>query len=152
MEPVETPEQAHERLLADAVASMPASVLRVMAPGSDREVQRVIRLELWRFIRRAGPERFATVGDAWNAWIIGKGGYVSLSPVRCPECQGRGFSVRAAPSGSAVCRRCAGRRNVTVRQRVVRSPVTGGGAKAECPTTTMSAERAVEQIVQEERS
>ncbi len=118
----EAPGEDHERILVASAMSMPASVLRILAPGSDRDVQLVIRIELARFIQRGTAQRFATTGDAWNAWV-GNRGFVSLFPVRCPECQGRGFSVWPSPSGSAICRGCAGRRSITVRQRVVR---TGG--------------------------
>lgn len=116
--PVEAPAEARWHILDTSAVAVPASVLRILAPGSSPDVQHVLRIELSRFIRRNAGQRFATLGDVWNAWA-GNSGYVSLFPVRCPDCRGRGFSLRPSPSGAGVCRRCMGRRNITVRQRVV---------------------------------
>lgn len=111
---------AHKRILIAAAMSMPSSVLAILAPGADRDVQEAIRVALACYIKRSGGEELVSVGDAWNAWTKGAS-FVSLFPVRCGECKGSGLVVRPALSGSAVCRSCLGQGHVRVRQHVVAS-------------------------------
>jgi hypothetical protein len=124
------PRDARRRILIASAMSMPTRVLQVLAPGSSSDVQRVLRIELSRFIGRSAAARYATVGEAWNAWI-GEREDVSLFPVRCPDCKDGGFSSKPykgilLKGTRCPCGRCGGRRNITVRQRVVRSPVPSG--------------------------
>jgi hypothetical protein len=116
--------EAHNRILIACAMAMPTRALGALAPGSDSDVQQLLRISLAAFIRRNPGERYATVGEAWNAWIRGRT-HVSVFPIRCPECKGKGFSLKSAARGTSVCRSCMGRRTVHVRQRVEAARAAG---------------------------
>lgn len=109
--------------LVQQVRDVPRHVLTQVIVGRFHDYE----LDELRHLLVAAAQRSTAenAGDLIGEFVAAQRGRVVLTPARCVECRGRGWSERGARMGHPMCRSCRGSRRGqprTVNLRALPSP------------------------------